>query len=117
MFDYYMKSQAVQFNFIRIPKTLITEKLFEALSIQAKLLYGMLIDRMGTSYKNHWIDEENRVYIIYSIKDIQQDMRVSKHKAIDSLAELERIGLVEKKPRGNGMPTHLYVKNFVSASA
>jgi hypothetical protein len=116
-FNYYTKSQAEQYHFIRIPKVLITEELFSSLSVWAKLLYGLLIDRMGTSQKNQWIDEENRVYIVYPIKEIQSDMNISKHKAIDTLAELVDMGLVEKKVRGNGLPPQLYIKNFMSASA
>lgn len=113
-FNYYKKSEADQYNFIRIPKVLMTEESFDSLSIQSKLLYGMLIDRMSASWKNQWIDEENRVYIVYPIQEIQRDMKVSKHKAIDCLAELENIGLVEKRLRGNGRATQLYVKNFAS---
>lgn len=115
-FNYYRKSEAEQFSFIRIPKVLMTEESFDSLSLQAKLLYGMLIDRMGSSCKNQWIDEENRVYIVYPIHEIQKDMKVSKHKAIDCLTELESIGIVEKRLRGNGRPAHIYVKNFASAS-
>lgn len=80
-FNYYRKSDAGQFSFIRIPKALMTEESFDSLSLQSKLLYGMLIDRMGASCKNQWIDEENRVYIVYPIQEIQKDMKVSKHKS------------------------------------
>ena len=55
---------------------------------------------MGLSMKNKWLDEENRVYIIYQIAEIQEDLGLSKKKAIDYLGELERFGLVEKKRRG-----------------
>ena len=116
MFNYYRKLEAGQYSFIRIPKALMTEESFDSLSLQSKLLYGMLIDRMGSSCKNDWIDEENRIYVVYPIHEIQKDMKVSKHKAIDCLSELENIGLVEKRLIGNGRPTHLYVKNFVSVS-
>ena len=116
VFNYYKKSEVNQFNFIRIPKVLMTEESFDSLSLQSKLLYGMLIDRMSVSGKNQWIDEENRVYIVYPIQEIQKDMKISKHKAIDCLAELESIGLVEKRLKGNGRAAHLYVKSFVSAS-
>lgn len=115
-FNYYTKSEARQFSFICIPKVLMTEESFDSLSIQSKLLYGMLIDRMSSACKNQWIDEEKRVYIVYPIHEIQKDLKVSRHKAVDCLSELERIGLVEKRLRGNGRATHLYVKNFVTAS-
>lgn len=111
---YFYSHEADQFSFIRIPKMMVTEDLYSELSLQAKVLYGMLIDRVGTARKNDWLDEENRVYIIYPISEIQEDMKVSKKKAIDSLAELVKIGLVEKKQRGLGLPSILYVKSFVT---
>lgn len=113
-FEFYYGNEAEQFSFIRIPKALITEEKFAPLSIQAKMLYGILLDRMSLSIKNSWLDKENRVYIIYPIAEIQEDLGFSKKKAIDYLAELEKIGLVEKKRRGLGLPTILYVKNFIS---
>lgn len=113
-FDYYYGTEAGQFSFIRIPKPLLTEERFFSLSIQAKLLYGLLLDRMGLSAKNGWLDKENRVYIIYQISEIQEDLGFSKKKAIDYLGELEALGLVEKKRRGLGLPTILYVKNFIT---
>ena len=67
VFNYYYGSEADQFNFIRIPKRLITDPLFADLSLSAKLLYGILLDRMSLSMKNKWLDKENRVYIIYQI--------------------------------------------------
>ena len=110
--NYFYGLQADQFSFIRIPKELVVGEAFSSLSIQAKILYGMLLDRMGMSYKNKWLDEDNRVYIIYSLDEIQSDMNVSKHKAVDCLAELENVGLIVKKKRGKGLPNQIYVKNF-----
>ena len=88
-FDYYYGSQADQFNFIKIPKIILLDKTFSSLSIQAKMLYGVLLDRMGLSMKNGWYDSENKVYIIYQIAEIQEDLGFSKKKAIDYLTELE----------------------------
>lgn len=110
--NYFYGTQAEQFSFIRIPKELVVGEAFSSLSIQAKILYGMLLDRMGMSYKNKWMDEENKVYIVYSLDEIQSDMNVSKHKAVDCLAELEDVGLIVKKKRGKGLPNQIYVKNF-----
>ena len=109
---YFYGTQAEQFSFIRIPKELVVGEAFSSLSIQAKILYGMLLDRMGMSSKNKWLDEENKVYIVYSLDEIQADMNVSKHKAVDCLAELEDVGLIVKKKRGKGLPNQIYVKNF-----
>ena len=106
-FSYYYGNQADQFSFIRIPRVLLVDQLFSPLSIQSKILYGVLLDRMGISMRNGWFDELNRVYIIYQISEIQEDLGFSKKKAIDYLTELEQFGLVEKKRRGRGLPSIL----------
>lgn len=116
-FSYYYGNQADQFSFIRIPRVLLVDQLFSPLSIQSKILYGVLLDRMGISMRNGWFDELNRVYIIYQISEIQEDLGFSKKKAIDYLTELEQFGLVEKKRRGRGLPSILYVKSFMTRDA
>ena len=94
-FEYYYGTQADQFSFIRIPRILLLDEAFSALSLSAKVLYSVLLDRMGLSMKNKWLDEENKVYIIYQITEIQSDLGFSKKKAMDYLTELENIGLIE----------------------
>ena len=113
-FNYYYGAQADQFSFIRIPKIMLTEDTFSSLSIAAKVLYGVLLDRMTLSRKNGWLDEENRVFIIYQIGEIQEELGFSKKKAMDLLSELETFGLLEKKRRGHGLPNILYVKSFLT---
>ena len=113
-FNYYYGSEADQFSFIRIPKIMLIDKVFQTLSMAAKVLYGVLLDRMSLSMKNGWLDEENRVYIIYQIGEIQEDLGFTKKKAMDLLAELEEFGLLEKKRRGHGLPNILYVKSFMA---
>ena len=114
---YYYKNEAGQFAFIRIPKAMMTEEIFSPLSIQAKILYVLLLDRMSEARKNKWIDDDNRVYVLYQISEIMEDMNLSRQKAVKALSELVEIGLVEKKQRGLGMPSLLYIKSFVTDSA
>ena len=113
-FDFYIGSQAEQFSFIRIPKLLLLNPEFRGLSIQAKMLYAVLLDRMSLSVKNHWMDDQDRVYIIYQVEEIVQDIGFTKRKVMDVLTELEQFGLVARKRRGRGLPNYLYVKNFLS---
>lgn len=112
-FNYFYGAEADQFNFIKVPKAMMKDSAFASLSIASKLLYGLLLDRMNLSMKNRWFDEENRVYIIYQITEIMEDLGISKKKAIGYLQELEKFGLVEKKRRGLGLPSYLYVKSFI----
>ena len=115
-FDYYYGIEAEQFSFYRVPRLLIKDERFKGLSSDAKLLYGLMLDRMSMSMKNGWLDDENRAYIIYTIENIREDLGCSKEKAVKVLAELDAgkgIGLVEKIRRGLGKPDIIYVKNFV----
>lgn len=115
-FDYYYGKEADQFTFFRIPKILFTDKVFKKLSVDAKVLYGILLDRMNLSMKNKWLDEKNRVYIVYPIEEIAETFGCGTQKATKILQELDEkkgIGLVEKKRLGLGKPNILYVKNFI----
>ncbi len=115
--DYYYGIEAEQFSFYRVPRLLIKDDRFKKLSSDAKLLYGLMLDRMSLSMKNEWFDEENRAYIIYTIDNIMEDLGCAKEKAVKVLAELDSakgIGLVEKVRRGLGKPDIIYVKNFAS---
>lgn len=116
-FNYYYGNQADQFSFVRIPKLMLKDKRFADLSLAAKMLYGLLLDRMGLSMKNGWLDDENRVYIIYQISEIQEDLGYSKKKAIEFLGELEAFDLIEKKRRGLGLSNIIYVKSFMSGTS
>ena len=116
-FDYYYGVEAEQFSFYRVPRLLIKDERFKGLSSDAKLLYGLMLDRMSMSMKNGWLDDENRAYIIYAVENIMEDLGCSKPTCIKVIKELDAdngIGLIEKKRRGLGKPDIIYVKNFAS---
>lgn len=114
-FDYYYGIEAEQFAFYRVPRLLIKDERFKGLSSDAKLLYGLMLDRMSLSMKNGWLDEENRAYIIYTVDAIMEDLGCAKATCVKIMKELDSekgIGLIEKKRRGLGKPDIIYVKNF-----
>ena len=113
--DYYYGNEAEQYSFYRIPKVLFTDVRFKAVSVEAKVLYGLLLDRMALSVKNGWLDEVGRVYIIYTIVDVMETLGCAEQKANKLLNELDSakgVGLIERKRRGLGKPNVIYVKNF-----
>ena len=115
-FDYYRGMEAEQYSFYRVPKILFTAECFKELSCEAKVLYGLLLDRMSLSMKNHWLDEEERVYIIFTVDEIAELLNCGTQKAVKLLKELDSekgIGLIEKKRLGLGRPNVIYVKNFL----
>lgn len=114
--DYY-GIEAEQFAFYRIPRLLMKEERFKELSSDAKLLYGLMLDRMSLSRKNGWLDKENRAYIYYTVEEIMEDLGCAKEKCIKVLSELDSkkgLGLIEKKRQGLGKPDIIYVKNFAT---
>lgn len=116
-YDYFYGEQAEQFAFYRIPKVLFSEDKFWNVSSDAKLLYGILLDRMNLSAKNGWLDEAGRVYIIFTIEEIKESFGCAEKKAVKLLDELEKKAeLIERKRQGLGKPNLIYVKNFISGS-
>lgn len=92
---------------------LITDERFNGISSDAKILYGLLLDRVALSAKNHWVDKLGRVYIIFTLSSIQRALHCADKKATKMLCELEKIGLIERRKQGQGRPTLIYVKNFI----
>ena len=115
--DYFYGQVGELFSFFRIPKALFQEQQFQDLSIDAKTLYGILLDRMSLSVKNEWFDKKGRVFIIFTIEDVKRTLRCADNKATRLLRELEEFGLIERKRRGQGTPCLVYVKNFSSESS
>ncbi len=113
--DYYYGNEAEQYSFYRIPKALLTDPRYKSVSIEAKVLYGLLLDRMGLSVKNGWMDSDKRVYIYFTQEDAMNLMSCGKDKATKLFRELDKdgIGLIERKKQGQGRPTRIYVKNFI----
>ncbi len=117
MYDYFYGAESDQFSFYRIPKVLFTEERFKSISAEAKILYGLLLDRMNLSAKNGWLDADGKVYIIYTVEDIMDALGCATQKAVKLLSELEsRSGLIERKRQGLGKPNLIYVKNFIPQS-
>ena len=113
-FDYFYNRQADRFSFYMLPKILISDEHFKSLSSDAKIFYACLLERTSYSYKNNWIDDEDRVYIIFTIDEIMKTLSVSNKTATKISTELENIGLIEKKRQGLGKPNIIYVKDFMS---
>ena len=114
-YEYFYGAQAEQFSFYRIPKALCTEPNFRELSTDAKVLYGILLDRMSLSLKNQWLDAQNKVYIIFTVEEIMDALNCANQKATRLMVELEKqAGLIERKRQGIGRPNLIYVKKLRS---
>ena len=115
-YKYLKNEQSEQFAFLRVPKKLLSDSSFKGLSLETIVLYLLLLERVELSKKNNWIDEQGRVYIIFTLTEIMSLFRCSEPKAVKLLDELDikrGIGLIERKRQGLGKPNLIYVKNFI----
>ena len=113
--DYFYGGEADQFSFYRIPKCLFNRKYYKGLGVEAKVLYGLMLDRMSLSLRNGWLDDKGRVYIYFTLEDAIDMIGYGHNKVVRMFKELETIGLIERKKQGLGKPTVIYVKNFITA--
>jgi len=114
-YGYYHGNEADQYTFYRLPKALFINPRYKNLSDGAKILYGLMLDRMGLSVKNNWMDEQDRVYIIFTLENVQEFMNCKHDKAIKMLSELDTdkgVGLIERVRQGQGRPAIIYVRKF-----
>ena len=117
MANYFTGGQADLFSFYRLPKILFADPRFRGISAEAKILYGLLLDRMSLSVKNGWLDSTGRVYIIFTVEEIMESLACGNKKAVGLLRELEeKAGLIERRRQGLGRPNLIYVKNFTEVS-
>jgi len=113
--DYFYSTEAEQYSFYRIPKTLFTDQRFKCVSMEAKVLYGLLLDRMGLFIRNGWLDKDGKVYTYFTFEDAVEMLNSGKDKVIRLFKELDKpngIGLIERRKQGQGKPTQIYVMNF-----
>ena len=112
--NYFYKSESEQFAFYRIPKLLFTDSRYVGISVEAKVLYGLMLDRMGLSVRNNWVDDDNRVYIYFTLEEITEYLSIGKDKGVKLLKELDEV-LIERKKQGLGKPVMIYVLNFTDS--
>ena len=115
--DYYYGNEAEQYSFYRIPKALFTDVRYKDLSLEAKVLYGLMLDRMALSARNGWMEKDGRVFIYFTLEEATAMLQCGHTKGVRLFAELEKLGLIERRKQGQGRPAKIYVKNFIPQRA
>ena len=104
-------NESEQYSFYRIPKLLFSDE-FKDLSTDAKVLYGLFLDRMSLSRINDWCDNDGNVYIIFTREEMNEILKTTSPTISKIQKELEEKGLIERKRQGLGNPSLIYLKNF-----
>ena len=104
--------QGREYQFMKLPKVLFVDQNYKKLSDGAKLLYAILLERMGLSVENDWEDEFEQVYIYYTNQSLRELLGWSHDKVTARLRELENAKLIWRKKNGMGKPDTIYVLPF-----
>ena len=103
-------------SFTRLPNFLFEAPTFTPLSNEAKVLYSFILRRTDLSRKNGWADEYGRIYLYYPINEVVELLRCGRQKAVNTLRELQYVGLVEIQKQGCGKPNRIYPKSYEGSS-
>ena len=108
--DYYKNNEILENSYYQIPQELFINKLYkEKLNSDSKILYAFLLDRLSLSQKNHWFDELNRVYLIFTREEVQDKLCLSEKTVTKAFKQLTYTNLIAEKRQGLGKPNLIYV--------
>ena len=108
--DYYKNNEILENSYYQIPQELFINKLYkEKLNSDSKILYAFLLDRLSLSQKNHWFDELNRVYLIFTRGEVQEKLCLSEKTVTKAFKQLTDTNLIVEKRQGLGKPNLIYV--------
>ena len=106
----YKSNETLEHKYYQIPQELfVNEKYKNKLNSDSKILYAFLLDRLSLSQKNHWIDEDNNVYLIFTREEVQEKLNLSDKTVTKSFKILMEVNLVQEKRQGLEKPNLIYV--------
>lgn len=111
--SYFYGKEADHFSFFTVPKILFKDPEYKDMPCEAKMLYGMMLDRMSLSIENQWFDDQKRAFIKISEDFIMENLGCGRNKALNLMKILEQSGLIERKKMGQGKSSIIYVKRFI----
>ena len=102
-----------QFRFLKFPHSLLSNRRYAGITNDAKLLYALMLDRTSLSVKHSWYDKEGRVFIYYTVKEVESTLQCSHNKVLRMFGELETVRLIQRVKQGQGKPTKFYIKKIL----
>lgn len=98
-------------KFFKVYKFLFEDDSFKNLSVDAKVIYSLIVERNSLSIKNNLKCKDGNYYIILKNKEIQSILNCGSQKAVKVLNELELVNLIVKKKQGLNKPNLIYLKS------
>lgn len=105
----YKINETLQHLYYQMPQELFENEKYKYLSIEAKLIYSFLLNRMNLSKINHWINNAGEIYLIYTRKEIQSKLNLSDKPVTRAFKELREYNLIKEEKQGFGKPNLIYI--------
>ena len=108
--DYYKSNETLSHKYYQIPQELFESSLYkDKLNSDSKILYAFLLDRLSLSIRNHWVDNANRIFLIFTRQEVQEKLGLSEKTVTKAFKQLVDTDLIEEKRQGLGKPNLIYV--------
>ena len=104
-------------RYFKLPKSLFESPRYEDMRLDSKVSYSILKDRLSLSLRNNWVDEEGRIYLVYSNTSLMKILKVSKSTLLrikKQLAEYDLIKEVQQSTSSKGnLANRIYLGNLI----
>lgn len=104
-------------RYFKLPKLLFESPRYEDMRLDSKVSYSILKDRLSLSLRNNWVDEEGRIYLVYSNTSLMKILKVSKSALLrikKQLAEYDLIKEVQQSTSSKGnLANRIYLGNLI----
>ncbi len=105
----YKINETLQHSYYQMPQELFCNEKYKRLSIEAKVIYSFLLNRMNLSRMNKWINDKGEIYLIYTRKEIQSKLNLSDKPVTRAFKELREAKLIKEEKQGFGKPNLIYI--------
>lgn len=108
--DYYKSNETLSHKYYQVPQELFESSLYkDKLNSDSKILYAFLLDRLSLSIRNHWVDNANHIFLIFTRQEVQEKLGLSEKTVMKAFKQLVDTDLIEEKRQGLGKPNLIYV--------
>ncbi len=108
-FESYKINEVLQHKYYQIPQELFENSFYKDLCLESKILYAFLLDRLTLSKKNHWINENGEIYLIFTRIEVQEKLNLSDKPVSKAFRQLVEVNLINEKKQGFGKPKLIFV--------
>lgn len=105
----YKINETLQHSYYQMPQELFCNEKYKKLSIETKVIYSFLLNRMNLSRMNKWINDKGEIYLIYTRKEIQSKLNLSDKPVTRAFKELRETNLIKEERQGFGKPNLIYI--------